>query len=62
MILHFASFPIGFAILLLPVLNLSLKGIVILLHLSDYLLVLTDFYLIVFVVVDFTIKLQFLFL
>lgn len=57
MVLHLTSFSIGFTILLLPILDLSLKGIVILLHFRDNLLVLIDFNLIVLVVVDFTIKL-----
>ena len=57
MVLHLTSFSIGFTILLLPILNLSLKGIVILLHFRDNLLILIDFNLIVLVVVDFTIKL-----
>jgi hypothetical protein len=57
MVLHLTGFSIGFTILLLPILDLSLKGIVILLHFRDNLLVLIDFNLIVLVVVDFTIKL-----
>jgi len=62
MVLHFSGFSVGLTIFLLPILYLSFQSIAIFLHFGDYLLILIDLDFIIFVIIDFTIELQLLFL
>ena len=56
MILELSGFVFSLTILLLPVIDFSLEIVIAILHLINDLLILADFNLIVFVVVDFAVK------
>ena len=60
MILKITSFVISFPIFLLPVINFLLQIIIAILHSSDKLLVFSNLHLVIFVMIDFTVKFQFL--
>lgn len=59
MILHLPGFAVSISILLLPPIHFFLQVRVVLLHFSHDLLILVYFYLVVLVVIDFAVELEF---
>ena len=60
MILKITSFIISFPIFLLPIINFLLQIIISILHSSNKLLIFSNLHLVVFVMIDFTVKFKFL--
>lgn len=58
MIFEFAGLGVCIAVLLLPVVDFAFEGIVGLLHFVDYLFILVNLNLVIFVVVDLAIEFQ----